>query len=197
MAKLFTIFVFYYSLAQYYAIAKPTAHVSSVAQGPEPVQEWFKNLSNAKEKLTKLHFYFHDIVSGKNPSAVTIAQSSSTLTSPNGFGLVRMMDDALTIGPEPNSKVIGRAQGVYGSASLEEVGLLMTLNYVFTEGEYVGSTLSVLGHNPVLHKYRELPIVGGSGVFRLARGSATAQTVWLNITSGDAVVEYNVFVLHY
>ncbi|KAL6545944.1 hypothetical protein OROGR_009818 [Orobanche gracilis] len=197
MAKLFTFFVFYYSLAQYYAIAKPAAHVSDVSQGPGAVQEWFKNLSNAKEKLTKLHFYFHDIVSGKNSSAVTIAQSSFTLTSPNGFGLVRMMDDPLTIGPEPNSKVIGRAQGVYGSASLEEVGLLMTLNYVFTEGEYVGSTLSVLGHNRVLHKYRELPIVGGSGVFRLARGSAVAKTVWFNITSGDAVIEYNVFVVHY
>ncbi|KAK6159569.1 hypothetical protein DH2020_006883 [Rehmannia glutinosa] len=194
MAKLITILMLY-SLAQ--AISKPVAHVNVIPQGPEAVQEWFKNLPNAKEKLTKLHFYFHDIVSGKNPSAITVAQSNFTLKSPTGFGLVRMMDDALTIGPEPNSKIIGRAQGIYGSASLEEVGLLMTLNFVFTEGEYNGSTLSVLGHNPVFREYREMPIVGGSGVFRLARGVATAKTVWFNVTSGDAVVEYNVMVLHY
>ncbi|GFP89024.1 dirigent protein 23 [Phtheirospermum japonicum] len=161
-------------------MAKPVARANSVAQEPEAVQEWFNNLPNAKEKLTKIHFYFHDIVSGKNPSAIPI-----------------MMDDALTIGPEPDSKVIGRAQGIYGSASFEEIGLLMTLNYVFTDGEYNGSTLSVLGHNPVLHKYREMPIVGGSGIFRLARGVATARTFSLNVTTGDAVVEYNVFVLHY
>ncbi|KAL3621361.1 hypothetical protein CASFOL_036273 [Castilleja foliolosa] len=192
MAKLFTILVVYY-LAQY-AIAKPVARV---AQEPEAVQEWFNNLPNAKEKLTKIHFYFHDIVSGKNPSAIPIARSNFTPTPPNGFGLLIMMDDALTVGPEPNSKVIGRAQGIYGSASFEDVGLLMTLSYVFTDGEYNGSTLSVLGHNRALHKYREMPIVGGSGVFRLARGVATAQTVWFNVTTGDAVVEYNVFVLHY
>ncbi|KAI3446234.1 hypothetical protein Pfo_002899 [Paulownia fortunei] len=184
-----------YSLA--HVIAKPVAHSNRIRQGPEAVQEWFKNLPSAKEKVTKLHFYFHDTVSGKNPSAITVAQSNFTLISPTGFGLVRMMDDALTIGPEPDSKIIGRAQGIYGSASLEEVGLLMTLNFVFTDGKYNGSTLSVLGHNPVFHKYREMPIVGGSGVFRLARGIATAQTVWFNITSGDAVVEYNVMVLHY
>ncbi|KAL0356599.1 UNVERIFIED_CONTAM: Dirigent protein 23 [Sesamum calycinum] len=180
-----------------HAMAMPMARGNSIGEGPEAVEEWFKNLPYAKEKVTKLHFYFHDIVSGKNPSAITVAQSNSSLHSPTMFGVIRMMDDALTVGPEPDSKIIGRAQGIYGSASLEEIGLLMTLNYVFTHGKYNGSTLSVLGHNPILHKYREMPIVGGSGVFRLARGIATANTVWFNATSQDAVVEYNVIVLHY
>jgi len=40
-----------------------------------------------------------------------------------------------------------------------------------------------------------MPIVGGSGVFRLAQGIATAKTYWFNLTSGDDVVEYNVMVL--
>lgn len=166
-----------------------------IVQGPEAVQEWFKNFPNAKEKLINLHFYFHDTVSGKNPTSIAVAKANITSKSPTFFGLINMMDNPLTVGPEPKSKIIGRANGIYGFASFEEVGLLMTLNLVFTEGDYKGSTLSVLGHNPILHKYRELPIVGGSGLFRLARGIATAQTT--SFSGMDAVVEYNVMVLYY
>lgn len=165
--------------------------------GPKAVEKWFKKLPHAKQKITKFHFYFHDIVSGKNPTAVTIAQSNGTAQSPTFFGSLAMMDDPLTVGPEPNSTIVGRAQGTYGSADQNEAALLMTLNFVFTTGKYNGSTLSVLGRNPVFHQYREMPIVGGSGVFRLAQGIATAKTYWFNTTTGDAVVEYNVIVLHY
>ncbi|QHO44622.1 hypothetical protein S83_018944 [Arachis hypogaea] len=65
------------------------------------------------------------------------------------------------------------------------------------EGKYNGSTVSLLGRNAVFSGVREMSIVGGSGVFRFARGYAQAKTVWLNTTSGDAIVEYNVYVLHY
>lgn len=177
------------------AIAIPTAR--SIDKRPEAVQAWFKNLPNAKENLTRLHFFFHDTVGGKNPTAITVAEANTTRTSPTGFGLIRMMDNPLTLGLEPDSKVIGRARGIYGGASLEDFGLLMTLNLVFLEGEYNGSTLSVLAHNSIFDRYREMPIVGGSGVFRLAWGIATAQTAWVNMTSQDAIVEYNVMVLHY
>ncbi|KAK6778173.1 hypothetical protein RDI58_024891 [Solanum bulbocastanum] len=168
-----------------------------VELGPKAVEKWFKKLPHAKQKVTKFHFYFHDIVSGKNPTAVQIAQANMTTKSPTFFGFVAMADDPLTVGPEPNSTIVGRAQGIYGAADQNESGLLMTLNFVFTTGKYNGSTLSVLGRNPVFHKYREMPIVGGSGVFRLAQGIATAKTYWINMTSGDAIVEYNVMVLHY
>ncbi|CAI9100971.1 OLC1v1038169C1 [Oldenlandia corymbosa var. corymbosa] len=76
-------------------------------------------LENKKEKLTHLHFYFHDIPSGTHPS------------------------------------------------------------------------------NSVFDKVREMPVVGGSGVFRLARGYAQAKTVVFDLKSGDAIVEYNVYVFHY
>ncbi|XP_049400794.1 dirigent protein 22-like [Solanum stenotomum] len=171
-------------------MAMPMAQ--GVELGPKAVEKWFKKLPHAKQKVTKFHFYFHDIVSGKNPTAVQIAQANMTT-----FGFVAMVDDPLTVGPEPNSTIVGRAQGIYGSADQNESGLLMNLNFVFTTGKYNGSTLSVLGRNPIFHKYREMPIVGGSGVFRLAQGIATAKTYWINMTSGDAIVEYNVMVLHY
>lgn len=150
-----------------------------------------------REKLSHLHFYFHDIVSGKNPTAVRVAAAATTNSSATGFGAVVMMDDPLTEGPNLSSKLVGRAQGIYASAALEEAGYLMVLNYVFVEGKYNGSTLSILGRNTVFSTVREMPVVGGSGLFRFARGYAQARTLTFDRKTGDAVVEYNVYVLHY
>ncbi|KAL6963736.1 hypothetical protein U1Q18_034741 [Sarracenia purpurea var. burkii] len=180
------------------AIAMPIVH--GIDKEPQAVDRWFQNLPQMKEKVTRLHFYFHDTLSGKNPTAVLVTQPSTTSSgSLNPFGSIFMIDDLLTIGPEPNSTLVGLAQGIYAgaSSSLEDISLFMTLNYVFTAGAYNGSTLSILGRNPVFEEYREMPIVGGSGVFRLARGIATAKTYWFNATTGDAIVEYNVVVIHY
>lgn len=156
-----------------------------------------KELGLDVEKHTHLHFYFHDIVSGPNPTAVRVAKASVTDKSSTGFGAVVMMDDPLTITPDNTSKIVGRAQGIYALASQEEAGLLMVLNFAFCEGMYNGSNLSVLGRNTVFSKVREMPIVGGSGVFRFARGYAHARTHWSNLLTGDAIVEYNVYVSHY
>lgn len=179
-------------------ILVPISQCIVADKSPEAVEKWFENFPHAKEKLTKLHFYFHDILGGENPSAITVVQPNSTIVrSATSFGLIRMMDDVLTVGPKPDSKILGRAQGIYASASLESFNLLMTLNLVFTDGEYNGSSLSVLGHNPAFEKYREIPILGGSGYFRFARGIATAHTVSYNVTSQGVAVEYHVLVLHY
>ncbi|KAF4369012.1 hypothetical protein F8388_013341 [Cannabis sativa] len=156
-----------------------------------------QGLNKKQEKLTHLHFYFHDVVSGPNPTAIRVAEAKTTNTSAVSFGFVVVCDDPLTVGPEPTSKKIGSAQGIYASTSQTELSLLMALNYVFTEGKYKGSTLSILGRNAVLSGVREMPIVGGSGVFRFARGFALAKTYVANATTFDAIVEYNVYVLHY
>ncbi|XP_057494796.1 dirigent protein 22-like [Actinidia eriantha] len=171
--------------------------VHGIVKGPKAVEKWFQKLSHKKEKLTKLCFYFHDTLSGKTPTAVRVAQANTTSISPTLFGVIYMMDDPLTAGPEPNSTIVGRAQGLYGSAGMEDLGLLMTMNLVFTAGKFNGSSLSVLGRNPALEQYREMPVVGGSGVFRLSRGIATAKTHWFDYTTGDAIVEYQVLVIHY
>jgi hypothetical protein len=147
------------------------------------------------EKTTRLHFYFHDILDGTNPTAIRIVTPQNL--SVGGFGATYMIDDLLTEGLEPTSKPVGRAQGMYAVASQHDLGLLMVINFAFLEGIYNGSALSILGRNPVFHAVREMPIVGGSGVFRLARGYALAKTVRFNKKSGDAVVEYNVSVLHF
>ncbi|XP_048336984.1 dirigent protein 22-like [Ziziphus jujuba] len=175
------------------------AVVQSTVQGfEENNHEWFQKLQDAKENLTKLHFYFHDVQSGKNATSVKVVEVANTSKSATSFfGEVNMIDNLLTEGPKRRSKLVGRAQGLYGFASQEEMTLIMAMNFVFTSGNYNGSSLTILGHNPVLHQLREMPIVGGTGVFRLARGFAMAKTFSLNTKSGDAIVEYNVTALHY
>ncbi|KAL8465969.1 hypothetical protein ACS0TY_035177 [Phlomoides rotata] len=165
--------------------------------GPIELKNWYKNLPRLKPKITELHFYLQDIVSGPNPTNVPIAAPNSTAQSPTLFGLIAAIDDPLTSGPSLNSSAVGRAQGLFASTSLEEIGYHMTFNIVFTAGKYNGSTLTIAGTNPFTNKFRELPVVGGSGVFRLAQGTALLNTVTFNKKTGDAVVEYNVIVLHY
>ncbi|KAI4311504.1 hypothetical protein MLD38_036395 [Melastoma candidum] len=81
-----------------------------------------------------------------------------------------------TVSPDNTSKVVGRAQGVYASASQKDVSLLMAFNFFFTEGKYSGSMLRILERNAPLEDLRELPILEGSGLFRFAQGYAHART---------------------
>ncbi|KAL1563912.1 dirigent protein 23-like [Salvia divinorum] len=112
------------------------------------------------------------------------------------FGGLWMVDDQLTEGPDPSSKLIGRARGLYGSAGQTDFGLIMALSYVFTDGVYDGSSFSLLSFNPVMKSGREMAVVGGTGLFRLARGYAVANTYQAN-ASGDAIVGYNVTIVTY
>lgn len=146
------------------------------------------------EKMTHLHFFFQDIISGKHPTSVQIAAPKPPHGM--GFGVMMMADDSITIAADRKSEVIGRAQGLYGVASQNEIALLMVMNFVFTKGRYNGSSIAMLGRNPPMQNVREMPIVGGTGLFRFARGYALAHTVWSN-PQGDATVEYHVRLYHY
>lgn len=149
-----------------------------------------------KEKYSHIHFYWHDTVSGRNATAIQIMPPASNFNA-TFFGATYMIDDQMTAGPELSSKLIGRAQGFYSLSSQEEVSLLMAMNFAFIEGKYNGSTITVLGRNSVFTKVREMPVIGGSGLFRFARGYVQARTYAFNSTTMDAIVEYNVYVLHY
>ncbi|XP_033145939.1 dirigent protein 17 isoform X2 [Brassica rapa] len=110
--------------------------------------------------------------------------------------LIVVIDDPLTVGPEITSEEVGRAQGMYASADQKSFGLFVAFNLVFTKGEFAGSTASLYGRNPVMSKVREMPIIAGTGAFRFGRGYAQARTFTFNTTSGNAVVEYNVYIWH-
>ena len=193
---LHTIYIYIYIKASSSSIAFLKRHCHTIGAQHE-VDEWIQKLHHAKEKVSRLHFYFHDTLSGKNPSAVEVAEASMTKKSPTLFGLLNIFDDPLTEGPEPTSMLVGRAQGLHGSAGQQELGLLAAMNFVFTIGKFNGSSVTILGRNAVFQPLREMPIISGTGAFRLARGFVTAKTYFLNFTSGDAIVEYHVVAIHY
>lgn len=167
---------------------------SGISESPKVVEKWFQELATAQQKVTKLHFYFHDIF---DTTSVSVANANITSTSPTKFGMTNIMDDPLTIGPEFNSKQVGRVQGLFASSSMREFSLLCAMTLIFTDGKYNGSTLSILGRNPTLDKHREMPVIGGTGVFRLARGVALLKFYYFDVPGGNATVEYNVIVQHY
>ncbi|RAL43070.1 hypothetical protein DM860_009852 [Cuscuta australis] len=154
-----------------------------------------KTLGLKKEKLSHFRFYWHDVLSGKNPTSVMVITPPGNSTT--GFGYANMIDNPLTLRPELTSDCVGRAQGLYASASQQRIEFLMVMNFSFIEGKYNGSTLTVVGRNPALDAVREMSVVGGSGLFRFARGYVQARTHWLDLETGDATVEYNAYVLHY
>ncbi|XP_020240576.1 dirigent protein 21 [Cajanus cajan] len=145
-------------------------------------------------KLTHIHFFYHDIRNDNSPSIVQIVETPKNV--PNGFGSTFVMDDVMTEGPELGSKRVGRAQGLFGLASLEDLGMFMLTNFAFTHGHYAGSTLSMLGRNPITDQNREMPIVGGTGAFRFATGYAIANSLHSISTPDHFVVEYNITVRH-
>ncbi|GJN28611.1 hypothetical protein PR202_gb16815 [Eleusine coracana subsp. coracana] len=159
------------------------------------MQKGRRRATTAAAAPTHLHFYFHDTVSGKSPTAVRVVAPPDASSMPM-FGMVNVMDDPLTEGPEPGSGPVGRAQGLYMGSDQARLGFLQAMNLVFTSGEFNGSTLALLGRNCPLDDVRELPVVGGTGAFRFATGYALLRTHWLDLRTGDAIVEYNVYVMH-
>ncbi|XP_078435024.1 dirigent protein 21-like [Wolffia australiana] len=109
-----------------------------------------------EEKKTHPHFFFHDLVSGPNATAIPIVRSPTMNSTVGNFGLVAVFDNAPTEGPNRSSKVVDRAQGLYATASQQDLALLMTMNFYFTDGFFRGSSLVVLAKNAVAEETREL-----------------------------------------
>ncbi|KAI4353468.1 hypothetical protein L6164_002416 [Bauhinia variegata] len=157
-----------------------------------------KSLGLKKKVFTRLRFYWHDTLSGSNPTSVTVFKYPQNSTEAYAFGFENIFDNPITQGPEPSSKLLGRSQGFYFAASKGPMSLFSAMNVVFTEGKYNGSTITILGRNPITSgTIRELPVIGGNGVLRFAIGYAQISTYWFDNATKDAIVEYNVYVKHY
>ncbi|XP_057788613.1 dirigent protein 23-like [Salvia miltiorrhiza] len=175
--------------------------VSSINAGADHAQlnhqnSWAKRVERGNEVTTTLQFYFHNIPNGPGPTSVRIAEAAQTNSSRTFFGALMMIDDPLTVGPDPSSRIVGRARGLMGSAGLNKFTLIMAVSYVFTDGIYNGSSFSLLSINEVLRPAQEMAVVGGTGLFRLARGHVVARTHSIDAMS-VAIVEYNVTIATY
>jgi len=149
------------------------------------------------QNASHFRFYWQDIVAGDNATSFDIISSLPEYNKTSVFGLVKIIDNPLTLGPQLSSKLVGRAQGIYASTSQTELNFLMIMNFALFEGKYNGSTITISGRNVANNKVREMPVIGGSGVFRFAKGYAEASTYSSDPNTGDATIEYNVYVSHY
>ncbi|KAE8687034.1 Dirigent protein 4 [Hibiscus syriacus] len=150
----------------------------------------------APQKLTHLHFFLHDTLSGQNPSAVIVARPNMT-TASVPFGEVIVVDDPLTVGPNITSEVIGNAQGLWVSTGRDVLTLMVYLDFGFMKGQFNGSSISMFSRNPITETERELAVGGGRGKFRMAKGFAQLKTYFRNSTLRNSIVEYKVTVIHY
>ncbi|KEH28831.1 disease resistance-responsive, dirigent domain protein [Medicago truncatula] len=140
-----------------------------------------------EQNASHFRFYWQDIVAGDNAASFDIISSLPDYNKTSVFGLVKIIDNPLTLGPQLSSKLVGRAQGIYASISQTVLNFLMIMNFALFEGK----------KNVANNKVREMPVIGGSGVFRFAKGYAEASTYSSDPNTGDATIEYNVYVSHY
>lgn len=163
---------------------------------PKTEEEKFKKMLQAKEKIVKLHFFLQDVLGEPNATVHEVARAQITSDSSTSFGQVRVLDDLITAEADRNSEKLGRAQGMITLSGLDESAITMNLNFYFTSGEYSGSTLCVVGRNPISSKNRELPVVGGTGIFRMARGYSISNTYSYDAATNYGVLEYTTYVAY-
>ncbi|CAL1370924.1 unnamed protein product [Linum trigynum] len=151
-------------------------------------------LALKEEKISHLHFYMHDVFGGPNATAIPVTK---ILDNNTFYGGLFVADDPLTLGPERDSKPVGNGRGTYTFPSQNDFVLEMVYNLGFTHGEYNGSSLCLLGPISPTSMVNELAVVGGTGVFRFARGYAVAKRIVLDFKALLVVRELNVYVSHY
>ncbi|XP_010038598.2 dirigent protein 22-like [Eucalyptus grandis] len=97
-----------------------------------------------------------------------------------GFGTVFVINDKHTKLYEYNSTEVGRARGAYVNLAVDGSDLHLLMSLVFTNQEFSGSTLEIQGSDWFYNKKREVSVVSGTGKFRLARGYAFLETLFLD-----------------
>ncbi|XP_009589829.1 dirigent protein 1-like [Nicotiana tomentosiformis] len=162
-----------------------------------PLLYWGFNLPKRQPKETKLVFYVHDYLSGHDTSAITVAGKDGPKTCVLHFGTMVAVDDRVTEGPDPKSKEIGRAQGMYINSQLDGKGLHLMFSIIFTDGEFKGSTLEIQGADLFAMKEREFSIVSGTGYFRFVKGYGIMTTQFIDIPNLRAILKLDVTVNHY
>lgn len=155
---------------------------------------WLETSFRGNDDITKLHFYVHDVRAGPNATTYAVGNASITSESSTSFAQIKVYDDRATAGPDIGSEEVARAQGLAVSADLQVRAFTMNLNFVLTSGEFNGSVISVADRNPVGEPAREMPVVGGIGVFRFARGYIATSTYY--DTADYSVLEYTVYATY-
>ncbi|XP_020540594.1 dirigent protein 22-like [Jatropha curcas] len=146
---------------------------------------------------TKMTIYLQGFSTGPNATVVAVAGIPGKHLSFTQFGTILVTDDPITETPDINSAQVGRAQGMYATASLDGINSQVSISILFTNTAYCGSILQIQGISKQFDNVRELSVVSGTGRFRYARGYVTFETYFVDKSSVYSVVRCNISVLHY
>jgi len=137
-----------------------------------------------RRRSRNLVLYFHDVLydgtNAKNATSTLVgAPYGANLThlapKDNHFGDLVVFDDPITLDNNFHSPPVGRAQGLYfydmKNTFSAWLGFTFVLNSTHSKG-----TITFAGADPILTKYRDISVVGGTGDFLMARGIATVST---------------------
>ncbi|KAL1540453.1 dirigent protein 21-like [Salvia divinorum] len=159
---------------------------------------WVQTITKGNKNITKFHFYVHNLDGGPkfpNTTVYGIANASITSTSPTNFGHIDGFDDRVTAEADINSEQVARVQGTAAYAGLQAFVIALNMNFYITSGEFNRSTLGMAGHITAADRLREVPMIGGTGAFRLARGYADSSIYSIDLATGYSVLEYKIYVI--
>ncbi|KAJ4761198.1 Dirigent protein [Rhynchospora pubera] len=105
----------------------------------------------------------HHLFKGANPTQTTVISSSNA----NSFGWAVVNDWPMYDGRGTDAKLVARAQGTHIQAGMKDPLWYNSLNVVFEDARFKGSTLQVMG---TVVEGGDWAIVGGTGEFTLAEG---------------------------
>ncbi|KAK9924556.1 hypothetical protein M0R45_032920 [Rubus argutus] len=145
------------------------------------------------KKIIQLNYYLIEITSGPNATLVSVAGIAGKLWAPNTFGTIFVGDNLLTEGPSTSSPKVGQVRGLVVVSSKDGSANYISSSITFTNREYNGSTLQVQGtFNRNSRQPSLLSIIGGTGKFEGAKGSAFLQTYSSSITMSITRIIYKI-----
>lgn len=160
--------------------------------GPKP---------SVKSGYLQLHFYLQEQL---NDTFFLTVPPPAGVKPGSFFGATLATDHAVTAGPDASSTLLARAKGLVVASNkdpplvLPQPGadIVVVSTVVFTEASgYGGSTVNFLGFDAGPLRRRELSIVGGTGLFRLARGWVEYTTLADN-GKGRATLDMTAHIYH-
>ncbi|KAH9323296.1 hypothetical protein KI387_017935, partial [Taxus chinensis] len=117
-----------------------------------------------------------EIGRGPDATAYSVGGMEGKSANLSAFGTLIVVDDAITEGPHPSSKLLGRLQGIEASSDMKFINYHMLSSIIFEDG----SSLQIHGTIRTRLAKRELSIVGGDGRFKYARGYVVVEVQQFN-----------------
>ncbi|CAI9109428.1 OLC1v1009249C1 [Oldenlandia corymbosa var. corymbosa] len=134
---------------------------------------------NPKKPCKRFSVHMHEILfDGNNAANATAAVAvNQTKLNSYGFGEFTVFNDKLTADSNLSSPSVGRGQGFYVfNMRTPGFNAWVGLSLVFNNSFKYKGTLTITGADLISQGTRDIPIVGGTGDFFMARGIATITT---------------------